>query len=238
MRQTHKAARSLHAHHTIRLTSGRPLRHKQLSRLAAPAATQDSKERGSPLPQQDSKERGSPSPQQEERRQQPSLSSSASPVWVQQLQSKWQALDTPQKAYAVVVGLAALALTPKLLTLAVLGVERVIIGGLLVVEEALLELLFRGGAVVSDRVCCQDCACRGECHPVSRCEQFGVAELLCSHGWLTPATLLAAATVAAEHPVAGGGCRCCGSRIGRHLSVPCTQSHKVGRGAGWDSQQL
>lgn len=69
------------------------------------------------------------------------------------MQSKWEALDTPQKAYAVVVGIAALALTPKLLTLAVLGVERVIIGGLLVVEEALLELLFRGGAVVSVSVC-------------------------------------------------------------------------------------
>lgn len=140
-RMQHKGARcscSLHAQHTISLTPGRPLRHKQLpSRITAPAATQDSKERGSP------------SPQQEERKQPSPRSSSYSPVWVQQVQSKWEGLDTPQKAYAVVVGLAALAVTPRLLTLAVLGVERVIIGGLLVVEEALLELLFRGGALVS-----------------------------------------------------------------------------------------
>jgi hypothetical protein len=68
---------------------------------------------------------------------------------VQHLQSKWDDLDTPQKAYAVIVGLSALVALPKVLTLVVLGVERVIIGGLLAVEEVLLELLFKAGALVS-----------------------------------------------------------------------------------------
>jgi hypothetical protein len=84
-------------------------------------------------------------------------------------------LDTPQRAYAVVAGLAALALTPKLLTLAVLGVERVIIGGLLVVEEALLELLFRGGAVVSVCVSTVSASLRRVL-----CKQSGVASHLLS----------------------------------------------------------
>lgn len=91
----------------------------------------------------------------QQQQQQPDRSSSSNdaadstPEWVQQLQSKWDDLDTPQKAYAVVVGLAALVALPRVLTLAVLGVERVIIGGLLAAEEVLLELLFKAGALVS-----------------------------------------------------------------------------------------
>jgi hypothetical protein len=73
---------------------------------------------------------------------------------MQQLQSKWADLDTPQKAYAVVVGLAALVALPRVLTLVVLGVERVIIGGLLAAEEVLLELLFKAGALVSPTCIC------------------------------------------------------------------------------------
>lgn len=46
------------------------------------------------------------------------------------------------------VSIAVLGVLPRILTLLVLGLERVIIGGLLAAEEALLELLFRGGALV------------------------------------------------------------------------------------------
>ena len=51
------------------------------------------------------------------------------------------------------VGLLVLAALPKVLTLLVLGLERILIGGLLAVEEVLLEVLFRSGAVVSGGGC-------------------------------------------------------------------------------------
>jgi hypothetical protein len=69
---------------------------------------------------------------------------------LQQLKQKWEDLDTPQKGYAVVVGLLTLAALPRVLTLLVLGLERILIGGLLAVEEVLLQVLFKGGALVSE----------------------------------------------------------------------------------------
>lgn len=62
---------------------------------------------------------------------------------------RWEQLDNPQKAYTVLVGLLLLLALPRVLTLVVLGLERVLIGGLLAIEEVLLELLLKGGAVVS-----------------------------------------------------------------------------------------
>lgn len=47
------------------------------------------------------------------------------------------------------MGLVLLAALPKVLTVLVLVLERFLIGGLLALEEVLLELLLRGGALVS-----------------------------------------------------------------------------------------
>jgi hypothetical protein len=49
----------------------------------------------------------------------------------------------------VVLGLVLLAALPKVLVLVVLLLERVLIGGLLALEEVLLQLLLKGGALVS-----------------------------------------------------------------------------------------
>jgi len=87
-------------------------------------------------------------PEQQPSQSRPQDTEFSLPAWVQQLQRKWEQLDTPQKCYAVVVSIAVLGVLPRILTLLVLGLERVIIGGLLAAEEALLELLFRGGALV------------------------------------------------------------------------------------------
>jgi hypothetical protein len=57
-------------------------------------------------------------------------------------------LDLPQKIYTVVLGLVLLAALPKVLMLVVLMLERVLIGGLLALEEVLLQLLLKGGALV------------------------------------------------------------------------------------------
>lgn len=69
--------------------------------------------------------------------------------WLQQAQQRWAGLDTAQKGYTVVIGILILLAVPRILTLGVLGLERVLIGGLLAIEEVLLELLVRGGALVS-----------------------------------------------------------------------------------------
>jgi hypothetical protein len=65
------------------------------------------------------------------------------------LRERWQQLDLPQKAYTVVLGVVLLAALPKVVTLLVLLLERVLIGGLLALEEVLLQLLLKGGALVS-----------------------------------------------------------------------------------------
>jgi hypothetical protein len=57
-------------------------------------------------------------------------------------------LDLTQKIYTVVLGLVLLAALPKVLMLVVLMLERVLIGGLLALEEVLLQLLLKGGALV------------------------------------------------------------------------------------------
>lgn len=90
-----------------------------------------------------------PAQQQPGRREAPDTADST-PVWLQQLQQKWEGLDAPQKGYAVVVGVLAAAALPKVVTLLVLGLERILIGGLLAVEEVLLQVLFKGGALVSE----------------------------------------------------------------------------------------
>lgn len=110
-----------------------------------PSASQDNKQPDTKPP---------PAAQQ----QQPDLrraqkTESPTPLWAQQLQQRWEGLDTAQKAYTVAVGLLVLAALPKVLTLLVLGLERILIGGLLAVEEVLLEVLFRSGAVVSGGGC-------------------------------------------------------------------------------------
>jgi hypothetical protein len=89
-----------------------------------------------------------PAQQQPDRSRAPEAADST-PVWLQQLQEKWEGLDTPQKGYAVTVGVLAVAALPKVVTLLVLGLERILIGGLLAIEEVLLQVLFKGGALVS-----------------------------------------------------------------------------------------
>ncbi|KAF6259197.1 hypothetical protein COO60DRAFT_1638544 [Scenedesmus sp. NREL 46B-D3] len=64
------------------------------------------------------------------------------------LQEQWQQLDVPQKAYTVVLGLVLVFALPKVLTLLVLLLERVLLGGLLALEEMLLQLLLKGGALL------------------------------------------------------------------------------------------
>jgi len=71
------------------------------------------------------------------------------PGWAAWLGQQWQRLDLSQRVYTVVVSLVLLAALPKLVTLLVLMLERVLIGGLLSLEELLLNVLLRGGAVVS-----------------------------------------------------------------------------------------
>lgn len=90
-----------------------------------------------------------PNKQQEQSRQTVDSSQSPAQSILQQIQQQWNRLDTPQKGYTVVAGLVLLTLLPQVITLLVLLVERVLIGGLLAVEEVLLQLLIRGGAVVS-----------------------------------------------------------------------------------------
>lgn len=109
-----------------------------------PSATQDNRQPESPPAQRKQPVRGSPQPQAPDE-------TCSTPLWAQQLQQKWEALDAAQKGYTVAVGLLVLLALPKALTLLVLGLERVLIGGLLAVEEVLLELVFRGGAVVSGK---------------------------------------------------------------------------------------
>lgn len=64
------------------------------------------------------------------------------------LQDRWQQLDLPQKAYTVAAGSVLLVALPKVLVLLVLLLERVLIGGLLALEEVLLQLLLKGGALL------------------------------------------------------------------------------------------
>lgn len=87
-------------------------------------------------------------PQQQKPNQQQKPSGNTQPLlsWLQQ---RWEQLDVPQRAYTVIVGLVLLAALPKVLTVLVLVLERFLIGGLLALEEVLLELLLRGGALVS-----------------------------------------------------------------------------------------
>lgn len=73
--------------------------------------------------------------------------------WAQWLGQQWQRLDLAQRAYTVIVGVVVLAALPKLITLLVLMLERVFIGSLLSLEELLLNLLLRGGALVSWQHC-------------------------------------------------------------------------------------
>jgi hypothetical protein len=111
-----------------------------------------------PSASQDNKQPDTKPPPAAQQQQQPDLrraqkTESPTPLWAQQLQQRWEGLDTAQKAYTVAVGLLVLAALPKVLTLLVLGLERILIGGLLAVEEVLLEVLFRSGAVVSGGGC-------------------------------------------------------------------------------------
>jgi len=52
-----------------------------------------------------------------------------------------------QRAATVLAGAAVLFLLPKIVTLVIIGGERVLIGSLLAVEEVLVQLLFKGGVL-------------------------------------------------------------------------------------------
>lgn len=84
--------------------------------------------------------------------QRASLSSSElgerAPRLLASAKERWEAMHLQQQASLVALGLVAAVALPKVLTLAVLGVERILIGGLLVAEEALLELFYRGGILL------------------------------------------------------------------------------------------
>lgn len=134
--QAHKTCCSIHASSTLRSSCHR-------SYAVSHSVVQRRFVRCPSLPDEDTKPQSKPEQQPSRSRLQDTEVSL--PAWVQR---KWEQLDTPQKCYAVVVCIAVLGVLPRILTLLVLGLERVIIGGLLAAEEALLELLFRGGALV------------------------------------------------------------------------------------------
>lgn len=85
----------------------------------------------------------------QQQQQQPSSSQNNSNGFLQKVQQQWDGLDWQQRGYAVVLGVVVLAVVPQILSLLVLLLERVVIGGLLEFEEAFVALLFKGGALVS-----------------------------------------------------------------------------------------
>lgn len=68
---------------------------------------------------------------------------------LQQIQQQWDLLNWQQRGYAVVLGVVLLAVLPQLLAFGILLLERVLVGGLLAFEEAMVALLFKGGIAVS-----------------------------------------------------------------------------------------
>ncbi|GLI59426.1 hypothetical protein VaNZ11_001309 [Volvox africanus] len=62
--------------------------------------------------------------------------------------STWSGLDTQQKVYTVIAGVALLVATPQLLTFLVIAVERLLVGALLAVEEVLAGALLLGTRLV------------------------------------------------------------------------------------------
>lgn len=99
--------------------------------------------------------------QQPSKQQQQQQHGHTAPGWQQQLAQRWEASTDPQRGYAVVVALLALAALPRVLTIAVLLLERVVVGALLATEELLLELLLKGGALV--RAGARDSAANAGC---------------------------------------------------------------------------
>ncbi|GIL63595.1 hypothetical protein Vafri_17627 [Volvox africanus] len=62
--------------------------------------------------------------------------------------STWSGLDTQQKVYTVIAGVALLVAAPQLLTFLLIAVERLLVGALLAVEEVLAGALLLGTRLV------------------------------------------------------------------------------------------
>ena len=100
----------------------------------------------------------------------------------------WGGLTPPQQAYTAVVGILVLVAAPKVLTVLLLGVERLLIGALLAAEEVILQLLLKAGAVVSGSTSLQQQLWRT--HPAHRIHVKVVpetaAEMSCSSAIVNP----------------------------------------------------
>jgi hypothetical protein len=75
--------------------------------------------------------------------------SSALPDWISALQRRWQDATPSQQAYMVVAGIAALLLLPRVVILAFVGMERLLVGLLLEIEELVVALTLKTLAAVS-----------------------------------------------------------------------------------------
>lgn len=84
----------------------------------------------------------------------PELDNTDANVWLAYLAEKWDGMTLQQKLWTGAAGLALLAVVPRALLVIFVGAERVVVGGLMLLEEVLVEGLFRATALVRRTLWC------------------------------------------------------------------------------------
>lgn len=119
--------------------------------------------------------------------QQPQQQQQGGPAqWVERASRWWaQELTPSQQAFAVVALLGLLAIAPRVLLVPVVALERVVVGGLLAVEELAVEFVFRTAALVRPWRCSGPSLPNGAspCAYLAACVRRAPFSASCSSAW-------------------------------------------------------